>query len=79
MFELGWDKFFDIIVLADVEEGIQRQRVMLRDNISAEDFEKINRLQMPREEKMKRVDFVINTGGSKNALRRSVLALLKEL
>lgn len=50
LYELGWDKFFDCVVLADVDYETQRLRVMARDKISAEDFDKINKLQMSRDE-----------------------------
>ncbi len=79
LYEMGWDKYFDYVILADVDYETQKGRVIARDKISAADFEKINKLQMLREEKIKRVDFVINTGVSENSLRKSVLAVIEEL
>lgn len=79
LFEMEWDKYFDFIILADVEKEIQKQRVMKRDNITAEDFEKIDKLQMPMEEKREKVDFVINTGIEKKKLTKSVLEVLEVL
>ena len=46
LFEMGWDKYCDYIVVADVDYETQKMRVMRRDNISAADFDKINRIQM---------------------------------
>lgn len=79
LYELGWDKFFDYVVLADVDYETQRLRVMVRDKISAEDFDKINKLQMSRDEKILRSDFIIDTGVDINKLRKSVVNLLGEL
>ena len=44
LFEMGWDKYCDYIVVADVDYETQKMRVMRRDNISAADFDKINRI-----------------------------------
>ena len=77
LFEMGWNKYFDIILLADVDENTQRERVMKRDNITADDFNKINQIQMPMREKRKKVDFIINTGVSINKLRKNVLNMIE--
>ena len=79
LFEMKWDKFFDFIMLADVDEEIQKLRVMKRDNITAEDFYKINILQMPRSEKIKKVDFVVDTDVSLNKLQAELLEVVEIL
>lgn len=79
LFEMGWDKYFDYVILADVDYETQKLRVMKRDGITAEDFDKINNLQMPRAEKLQYVDFIINTDVSKNALRSALIRILEEL
>lgn len=79
LFEMGWDKFFDFIILADVEKEIQKIRVMKRDNISSEDFDKINNIQLSREDKYGKVDFIIDTGVNINKLKVSVVKLTEKL
>ena len=79
LFEMKWDKYFDFILLADVDEEIQKNRVMKRDNITEEDFYKINKLQMPMSEKREKVDFIINTGIEKIKLKRCVFDFLESL
>lgn len=79
LFEMGWDKYFDYVIVADVDYEEQKRRVMKRDGISAEDFEKINKVQMPQKEKKQRADFVINTGGTDGMLIRNVLNVIEEL
>ena len=36
LFEMGWNKYCDMVITADVDEEIQKNRVMERDNVSAE-------------------------------------------
>lgn len=79
LFEKGWDKYFDYIILADVDKEIQKQRVIKRDNISEEDFEKIDCLQMPMDVKRKKVDFIINTNTDMKKLKRKVLDVVRFL
>lgn len=77
LFEMGWDKYFDFILLADVDKDIQRERVIKRDNITAEDFEKIDQIQMSMSEKRKKVDFVIDTNATFGQLRFRLYELLR--
>lgn len=79
IFEKNWDKFFDFIILADVDKDTQRKRVMKRDNITAEDFDKIDCLQMSMEEKKEKVDFIINTDKTLNKLQADILSVLRIL
>jgi len=79
LYEMNWNKYFDFVLLADVDKDIQKQRVMKRDNISAEDFEKIDTLQMSMAEKRKKVDFIINTGVEKRKLVKSILEVVESL
>lgn len=79
LFEMGWDKFFDHIITADVAYEEQKCRVMKRDNISEADFEKINNLQLPQKDKIQKSDFVINTGVTRGQLIRNVLNVIEGL
>lgn len=79
LYEMGWDQYFDKVVLADVDYETQKQRVMKRDGISGDDFDKINNIQMKRDDKIKKVDFVINTGCSEDELIDRINKLIKEL
>ena len=76
---MKWDKFFDFIILADVDKDTQRQRVMKRDGISAQDFDKIDCLQMSMDDKKKLVNFVVNTDVSLNKLQSKLLNVLEIL
>jgi len=79
LFEMGWDKFCDFVVVADVAYELQKQRVMKRDNISGEDFENINKIQMDNQVKKKLADFVINTDKPFNQLKADLLYVINEI
>ena len=79
LYEMGWNQYFDKVVLADVDYETQKNRVMKRDNISAEDFEKINNIQMKREDKIKKVDFIVDTGCGEEELINRIKKLIKDI
>ena len=54
----------------------KKKRVMKRDNVKAEDFDKINNVQMSNEMKKKKADIVINTDKSLNLLKLDVITMI---
>ena len=79
VYELGWDKYCDLVIVADVDYDVQKQRVMNIDGISAEDFEKIVALQMSNSDKVYRGDVVINTGKNLKQLKADLFKMFKDL
>ncbi len=79
LFEMGWDKYCDLIMVADVDSEIQKKRVMKRDNVSAEHFEKINNVQMSQAEKIALADVVIETDVPLNFIRVQLLSVIEGL
>ena len=79
LFELNWNRYCDYVIVADVAYEVQKKRVMTRDHISAEEFEKINARQMPNVEKVLKADVVIDTNKPENVLRASLALLFEEL
>ena len=79
LFEMGWDKYCDLILVADVDYEIQKQRVMDRDKVSAEDFDKINNVQMKNEDKKVLADVVVNTDKPRNLLKAELINIIKGL
>lgn len=76
LYELGLDKFCDFVVVADVDYETQKKRVMKRDNVKAEDFDKINNVQMSNESKKEKADIVINTDKPLNLLKLEVITMI---
>lgn len=79
LFEMGWDKYCDLVIVADVDDKIQKQRVMKRDNVSAEHFEKINNVQMSKKDKIVLADVVIETDVPLNLLKVEILSIIEGL
>ena len=79
LYEMGWDKYCDLVMVADVDVEIQKRRVMKRDNVSAEHFEKINNVQMSQAEKKALADVVIETDVPLNLLKAQLLDVIRGL
>lgn len=79
LFEMKWDKYCDFIIVADVDYEIQKQRVMKRDNVSAEDFDKINNVQIKNSDKIALADMVVNTDKPRNLLRAELIEIIRGL
>ena len=79
LYEMGWEGYFDIVLLADVDAETQKNRVMKRDNVTEEDFNKINNIQIPRKEKIAKADVVIDTGVNFNILRKNIVNIVEDL
>lgn len=79
LFEMGWDKYCTCIIVADTDPETQKQRVMLRDHVSAEDFERIVNLQMNNQDKIKRADAVIETNQPLGVLKAQLVEFIDGL
>lgn len=79
LFEMKWNIYCQSVILADVDKNIQKQRVMIRDNISAADFEKIVSVQIDNEQKKQFVNAVINTDKTENLLKIELINIIEEL
>ena len=79
LIEMKWNIYCQAVILADVDKNIQKQRVIARDNVSAEDFEKIVSVQMDNEQKKKFADVVINTDKSEALLKVELINIIEEL
>lgn len=79
LFEMGWDRYCDFILVADVDYEIQKQRVMNRDKVTAEDFDKINNVQLSNSYKINLADVVVNTDKPKNLLKVEMINIIQGL
>jgi dephospho-CoA kinase len=75
LFETGGEKRVDAVVVVTTTPEIQRQRVLLRDNMTGERLDAILARQLPDAEKRKRADFVVDTSHGLDPVR----ALLRDI
>ncbi|MDR1693738.1 MAG: dephospho-CoA kinase [Lactobacillaceae bacterium] len=79
LFEMGWDKYVDLIIVTDVPYEIQKNRVVKRDNVTVEHFEQINKVQMNSEKKKELADVVINTDNELNLLKLALIDIIDSI
>jgi dephospho-CoA kinase len=79
MFESGFDKKCDFLVAVIADEEIRINRIVARDNILPEQAKSRINTQIPTDELIRKVDFVIENNGSIEDLRSEVNRLLSML
>ena len=76
LFETGGDAHFDHVIVVSAPADVQRARVLAREGMTEEKFERILARQMPDAQKRERADFVIETGGDLEQTRAQVDRIL---
>jgi len=78
LYESGFNKLVDLVILITASEQVRIERVMKRDGVS-EDHVKARMIhQLPEEDKMILADFVINTDDNKSLVLK-MRKIIKEL
>jgi dephospho-CoA kinase len=78
LFETGGEKRVDAVVVVTTSPEIQRERILARDNMTAEKLDHILARQMPDAEKRKRADFVVDTSHGLDPVRSRIRDILVE-
>ena len=76
LFETGGESRVDSVVVVSAPPDVQRARVLARRGMTPEKLDAILARQLPDQEKVARADFVVPTGGSLDATRRAVHAII---
>ena len=71
----GYRKRVDRVLVVDVPEGTQVERVRSRSGLAQDEVRAIMRTQVPRAERLAAADDVIDNAGPREALRTQVAAL----
>ena len=80
LFENGTEKSLDAVVCVSISAELQRERVLARGTMTAEQFENILAKQMPIDDKIAKSDYVIETDTLDHALQqvKAVIADIKQ-
>jgi dephospho-CoA kinase len=79
LFEAGLHEGLSAIIVVYAPEDLQRQRLMQRDGISADEADARIHAQMSIEEKRRRATSVIDNSGDRSHLRRQVVEMFYRL
>jgi dephospho-CoA kinase len=79
LFESGYEKGFDAVVVVSAPKEIQRERTLSRPGMTEEKFEAILAQQTPDEEKRARADYVIDTGKPLEETREQVSEVYEKI
>jgi len=76
LYETRGEGAFDKVIVVSSPAAVQRERVMGRDGMTAEKFDRLLARQMPDGQKRERADFIIDTGGTLDHTRAQVGSIL---
>ncbi|KAF5440788.1 dephospho-CoA kinase [Pediococcus sp. EKM202D] len=76
LFEQGYEKMVDYLMVIKTSAQIQVERLMQRDSLNEIDAQKRIQAQMPIEEKVKKADIVVDTSGTIEETRSQVVKWL---
>jgi dephospho-CoA kinase len=79
LYETKNESRFDRVVVTRCDAETQLERLMKRDHLSQADARKRIDAQWPLEEKVRRADYVIDTGGSTDQTNLHVVEVLRQL
>ena len=79
IYEAGYDKRLDVVIVVDAPESERMRRVVARDRSSAEEVQKRLAAQSPSEQKARKADYVIHNVGSLSELESAVQFLVRIL
>jgi dephospho-CoA kinase len=79
LYETGRDRDFDRVIVTSCPRSQQVARVVERDGLSPADAEARIDAQLPTDEKVRRADFVIDTGGTFGDTNRQVDRVVERL
>ena len=78
LFEAGWDKFCDKVIVVSAPAEVLKQRVFERAGMTKEKYQTLTARQIPDEEKRKKADYVVETQYGIEPVRQRLTEIMKE-
>lgn len=79
LFETGFDDLVDAVVVVSAPPNVQADRVLVRSGMTPQKLEQLLARQMPDEEKRRRADFIVDTGGTITHTEAQIDSLIADL
>ncbi len=79
LYEAGFDKLFDRVILVTADENTRLERLMKRNNLSKKEAVLRINSQISQEEKIIRADYVIENNSSKESVLNQLENIIKQL
>jgi dephospho-CoA kinase len=79
LYETGGESRVDAVVVVTTAPDVQRERILARDNMTADKLEAILARQLPDAEKRKRADFIVDTSHGLEPVRQRIREILLEV
>jgi dephospho-CoA kinase len=79
LYETGGEKRVDAVVVVTTTPEIQRERILARENMTAEKLDAILARQLPDAEKRNRADFVVDTSHGLDPVRAQIRDILDQV
>jgi len=79
LFEAGWEIYFDYIITAFCSSESRLKHAMSKKNFDKNIYDKLEQIQFPQDEKMKRADFIINMDAKMLELKTQISNILEKL
>lgn len=79
LYETGTESAYDAVIAVTSTRDVQARRLGARDSLGREDVEKRIKAQLPMEEKAARADYLIQNNGNRDALKRAVRTIWKQI
>jgi dephospho-CoA kinase len=79
LYETGGETRVDAVVVVTTAPHVQRERILARDNMTADKLDAILLRQMPDAEKRRRADFVVDTSHGLDPVRRQIADILRDV
>lgn len=79
LFEAGWNRFCDKVIVVTAPAAILKKRVFERPGMTEEKYAALTARQMPDGEKCSKADYVIETQNGLDPVREQLSEIMEEL
>lgn len=79
LFEARWEQYFDFIITIYCSEDKRLEHAKSKVNFDQKIYNKLEKMQFSQAEKMKRADFIINTGVKMVELQTQIANILEKI